>query len=198
LNPAKRITAAGELQLQLFHVPIRLWLWPQATGETVRLLAGQRQSLEAVLDCSDFNTESRNKNHHLLASLTSGKTLTELLKVLTTNPTRCIHKKFVQLDDLDNSSTAYGIGTLSRMVSKAIDKWPEYQPGPFPPLVRDVDKAVVFQAMVDLMHESRLEIVVLAFVGPELKVEPKRELTFDFDQSPIYDSLRTSGRWSPN
>jgi hypothetical protein len=195
----------------------RFGFGPKSTGETTRLLESGHPSISAVLDSSDFNIEIRNKNPQLLAFLVSPAALEDLVTLLTTNRTRNAHKKFVQLfqgsateifspvarnltfvrhvvDQLDHFNeefVAYGVGTLSRMFTRAMDKWPlgvgelirlsELEPpGVLTTLVKHLDKGVVFQGMIDLISETHPEVTLLvwyvfrALAGPTYTVEPNK------------------------
>jgi hypothetical protein len=170
---------------------------PKASGETQRYVLGDRPTFSGLVELPDLSTEYRNRNKWLMEFLTRPETVSELFRILKTTTDRAIHKKIIPLfqtgtmdlflpfardltltreayDILDErtSQAAYGVGSISRMVSRALDRWALDCLDLFRashlterPLIESVlshlDKGVVYQTIADVLNEQHEEGVLL-------------------------------------
>jgi hypothetical protein len=175
--------------------------------------------LKEILAAKDFSTAYRQSRPILMNYLCDRDNLQTLFNLLRTSPNRDIHKQLVPLfqtsnlemtkffaydlpltevafqvlDQIDEPTHAYGAATISRMLSRALHRWPEdcgdlfrASDTLFPLIIKHLDHPMVFQCIVDVLDPTHHEIIDLMWcifraLSPDYKVTPQnlpRKLQF--------------------
>ncbi|KAH0791953.1 hypothetical protein GPJ56_004137 [Histomonas meleagridis] len=169
-----------------------------AKGETEKALENPNLQLDDLLKCNNLTTQLRNNNPQLMSFLMKPENIKLLYSYFTTKTQRSdqrlllnlfqtsnvsLHRVFCDsipltesiLSSLESNTPAasYGIGSILRILMRAIDLWPEdvasvfrYSATAYRYLVKNICKICVFQSCSDLLpaHAATIHPNVIHFI----------------------------------
>ncbi|OHS96781.1 hypothetical protein TRFO_36967 [Tritrichomonas foetus] len=158
-----------------------------STGETEKALEDPNCTFEKLLKCSNLANAYRSGNPKLMGFLLKPETVKSIFDLLMSTSTKAEHKTIFSLyqtsntqlhrvfadsisltehamtvlEDLQNPKYSYAAGTMSRIVSRAIDTWPievhqviEHSEKAYPLLIKNIDQSCVFSTVIEQVNDK--------------------------------------------
>lgn len=160
---------------------------PKTVQEIEDALSQPNCTIDELLKCSGIASQIRNDNHCLIDFLLDEKNTKRIFEIIHTNSTRATQKSILGLfqtsnpvlhrtfadnlliteyavNMLDSPTTAnsnYGVGIISRIISRAFDLWPDDMSEVFrisktiyKTLIRHIHNTCVYHSIQDMITET--------------------------------------------